>query len=239
MKWSRYLRKYFWLRGERLHKARSWLVPRLLLALNTVLMRTLRITTSGKERTVPYLDEPCATGALFVTWHDLSLTLVHMFRHKNIGVLMSRSRWGQLQAAFWRLSGFPTVWGSSKKREGIQALREAIRLLRTGQSFAFTPDGPKGPRHEAQPGVIFMASHTPTVIMAVGIAASSAWRLPTWDRYMIPKPFARVHVHIGEALKVPPNLSRDEMQHWRTTLEQALNEAEAVAIEAVTKNAKA
>ena len=235
MKWTRYLRKYFWVRGERLHKARSWFVPRLLRALNSALVQTLRVSTTGVERGQPYLEGKRDIGALFVTWHDLTLPLLHLFRDRNIGVLTSRSRWGQLQAAFWRLHGWPTVWGSSKKKEGVQALREVIRLLRTGQSFAFTPDGPKGPRHHAQPGVIFMATHAPTIIMPIGVAASSSWRLPTWDHYLIPKPFARVHVHVGEALEIPLDLPREQMENWRGILEEALNRAQDMALQELNK----
>jgi lysophospholipid acyltransferase (LPLAT)-like uncharacterized protein len=143
--------------------------------------------------------------------------------------MMSASRAGQMQAAFWRLYGWPTVWGSTKKREGITALREVLRLLRTGQSFAFTPDGPKGPRHHAQPGVIYFASNAPALVIPAGIAASSYWQLPTWDRYLIPKPFARVHMHFGEALHIPEKLGRDEMEHWRQRVEAELNQANTTA----------
>jgi len=117
-------------------------------------------------------------------------------------------------------------------------LREVIKLLRTGQSFAFTPDGPRGPRHQVQPGVIFMATHAPTVIMPLGVAVSTAWRLPTWDQYMIPRPFARVHVHVGEALEIPPNLPRDEIEKWRGLLEEALNQAQDAALAELNKKAK-
>ncbi len=165
-------------------------------------------------------------GALIVTWHDLTLTPLHFLRHKNIGVLMSRSRAGGMQAAFWRLYGWPTVWGSStRKREGVQALREVLRLLRAGQSFALTPDGPKGPRHRAQPGVVYLASHAPAIIIPLGVAADRAWYLPTWDRYLIPRPWSRVHVHLGAPLEIPPQLSKLEMADWQTRVEAALDQA--------------
>jgi lysophospholipid acyltransferase (LPLAT)-like uncharacterized protein len=168
-------------------------------------------------------------GPLFVLWHDHSLLPLHLFRHRNIGTMMSRSRAGQMQAALWNLYGWPTVWGSTFKREGIQALREVLRGLRGGQAFAFTPDGPKGPRHRAQPGVVYLASKAPTVVIPVAVAASRAWYLPTWDKYLIPKPFSHVHLHIGEPVEVPTDLSREDTEHWRQRIEELLDAAVQVA----------
>lgn len=208
---------------------RSARVPRLLRATHSLLMLTLRLSVSGGSQLPEILDRPeddgPERGALFVCWHDHSLLPLHLFRHKGIGVMMSRSRAGQMQAAFWRLYGWPTVWGSTKKREGIQALREALKMLRAGQSMAFTPDGPKGPRHRAQPGVIYLASNAPAVIIPLGVAADAFWQLPTWDRYLIPKPFARVHVHLGEPLLVPPEIPRAEMALWQERIEAEINRA--------------
>lgn len=222
-------RHYFWTTGEPWNSIRSWLVPRILRAAHCSLMCTLRISTSGIPHGAQYLQPGCPVGALFVTWHDLTLMPLHLFRHLNLGIMTSRSRSGQVQAAFWRLYGWHTVWGSTKKREGIKALREVLRLLGEGRSFAFTPDGPKGPRHYAHPGVVYMASHASSVIMPLGIAASNYWRLPTWDRYCIPKPFARVHVHLGEEMQIPADLSREQMEEWRCRVEVEINRAQTAA----------
>lgn len=208
---------------------RRALIPRLLQSVHSVLMLSLRLSVSGGSPVAEFLDwgegEAPQRGALFVCWHDHTLLPLHLFRRRNIGVMMSRSRAGQMQAAFWRLYGWPTIWGSTRKREGIQALREALRMLRSGQSVAFTPDGPKGPRHRAQPGVVYLASNAHSVIIPVGVAADAFWQLPTWDRYLIPRPFARVHLHLGEPLLVPPEIPKAEMPLWQARVESEINRA--------------
>lgn len=221
------LRHYFWTPGEPWNSIRSWLLPQLLRAVHSALMCTLRISTSGVGQADELLGREM--GVVFVTWHDLTLMPLHLFRHKNIGVMMSTSRSGRVQAALWRLYGWPTVWGSTNKREGIQALREVLRLLRSGQSFAFTPDGPKGPRHYAHPGVIYLATKAPTVLMPLTVAASSYWRMPTWDLHLIPKPFASVHVHIGDPVSLPADIPREEMEKWQEFVANVIDEAQAEA----------
>ena len=222
-------RHSFWSKGEPWNSIRFWLVPRLMRALHCCLMCSARLTISDLHRGTPYLDNPVETGALFVVWHDYTMLCLHLFRKKNVGVMMSRSRAGQLQAALWQLYDFPIIWGSTRKREGIKALREVVRRLQSGQSFAFTPDGPKGPRHYAQPGVIFMATHANTVVMPLGVASSHCWRLPTWDKHWIPKPFAHIHLHLGEPLHVPPNLDKAGIEEWRARLEEAMHCAQQEA----------
>lgn len=228
-------RDYFWSRGEPWNSIRSALVPRLLQAVHSSLMLSLRLSASGLGQMPEIVDrppdDPPERGALFVCWHDHTLVVLHLFQKRNIGVMMSRSRAGQMQAAFWSLYGWPIIWGSSKKREGIRALREALRLLRGGQSVAFSPDGPKGPRHQAHAGVIYLASNAPSAIIPLGVASDAFWQLPTWDRYLIPKPFARVHVHMGPPLLVPPNLSRDEMDAWQRRIEAEINRSVQVCRE--------
>lgn len=230
---------YFWTTGEPWRSIRSWALPRFLRVLHSVLMCTLRITASGFEQGRPFVENNEGHGALFVLWHDHTLLPLHLFRNKNIGVMISRSRSGQVQAAFWNLYGWPTVWGSTRKREGIQALRELLRLLRGGQSFGFTPDGPKGPRHKAQPGVLYLATHAPAAVMPIGVAAANAWRLPTWDRYLIPKPFSRVHVHLGAPLDLPDDIPREATEQWQRFIEEAIDCADTAAARALPLGARA
>lgn len=230
-------RDVFWTSAPPFAAIRTWIVPRLLRLIHCALMNTLSISTSGVSRFRPYLEAP-DRGALFVVWHDHTLVPLHLFRGAGIATMMSRSRAGQMQGAFWKLYGWPIVWGSTKKKEGIAALRETLRLICEGGLMGFTPDGPKGPRRQAHGGVVYLASKSGVPILPLSCAASSAWRLPTWDRYLIPKPFARVHIHVGEAIWVPPDLSREDTLKWQERVKEILDEAESVAGRELQRRAK-
>jgi lysophospholipid acyltransferase (LPLAT)-like uncharacterized protein len=222
------LRDVFWTSVPPFGAIRTWAVPRLLRFVHSALMSTLSLSTTGVFRYRVFIETP-DKGALFVLWHDHTLVALHLMRDSGIATMMSRSRAGQMQGAFWKLYGWPIVWGSTKKKEGIAALRETLRLISEGGLMGFTPDGPKGPRREAHAGVVYLASKSGVPILPLTVVASRAWKLPTWDKYLIPKPFAHVHVHVGEALWVPPNLSRGETLDWQERVKVALDEAEAVA----------
>lgn len=222
------LRDYFWTPAPPWKSIRAYCVPRVFQAWHSALCCTLQISTTGFARGMPLaLDDE--HGALLVCWHDKTLMPQHIFRDQNFAGMFSTSRAGQLQGAFWARYGWRPVWGSTKKRQGILALREAMRLLKEGQTFAVTPDGPKGPRHKAQGGAVYMASNANAPILPVGVAASRYWQLKTWDRYFIPKPFARVHLHIGPPLRLPADIPRDEMPRYLQMLEEAIEAADREA----------
>ncbi|RYF45804.1 MAG: DUF374 domain-containing protein [Cytophagaceae bacterium] len=229
------LRDAFWTTQQPYASIRSWTIPRLLRLLHSALMSTLRFSTSGVYRMQPFIETP-DRGALFVIWHDQTLVPLHLFRDCGIATMMSRSRAGQMQAGFWRLYGWPIIWGSTKKKEGIAALRETLRHVSGGGVAGFTPDGPKGPRRQAHGGVVYLASKSGVPVLPLGVAASDFWQLKTWDRYLIPKPFARIHVHTGEPLFIPSNLNREESEMWKVKVKNAMDEAEQKAIEALERH---
>lgn len=231
-------RHYFWTKGEPWNGIRSSLAPQTLRAIHSGLMCSARVTTSGIAQGQEYLERKNdGPGAIFPVWHDVMLFPMYLFQNKGIGVIVSQSRSGQVAAALWRLHGWPTTWGSTKKQEGVPALRKGISLLKSGQSLGFTPDGPLGPRHHAQPGVVYLAAMAGAPIFPLGVALSRAWRLPTWDRHAIAQPFCRIHFHLGTPIHIPRDGAKKDLEMWRSRVENEMQDAMRVAREALGKSA--
>ncbi len=140
---------------------------------------------------------------VFLAWHEALLPLLWQHRWQSIAIVVSEARDGQYLADLAASLGYRAVRGSST-RGAARALLGAVRELRTGHAVAFTPDGPRGPRREMKPGVVAAAQRAQSVIVPLHARADRAWRLNSWDRFMIPKPAARVHILYGRPFEVAP-----------------------------------
>jgi lysophospholipid acyltransferase (LPLAT)-like uncharacterized protein len=138
---------------------------------------------------------------LFMCWHEALLPLLWRHRGQDIALVVSEARDGQYLADFGRRLGYRLVRGSST-RGSVRALIGAIRELEQGHAVAMTPDGPRGPRRELKPGIIAAAQRTGAAILPLHSDANRTWRFRSWDRFMLPKPFARVGVGYGPPIRV-------------------------------------
>jgi lysophospholipid acyltransferase (LPLAT)-like uncharacterized protein len=138
---------------------------------------------------------------VFLLWHEALLPLLWQHRNQGVTIVVSEARDGQYLSDLATALGYAAVRGSST-RGGARALLGAVRQLQAGRSVAFTPDGPRGPRRELKPGVVAAAQRGGGLIVPVHAEADRAWRLHSWDRFMIPKPLARVRVTYGRAFEV-------------------------------------
>src|SRR6266566_3522657 len=111
-------------------------------------------------------------------------------------LLISRHRDGSYLAELSERWGYRVVRGSSK-RGGDVGLLGLVRYLRQGGEVALTPDGPRGPAERMKPGALAAAQHANALVIAAGARASSAWWIESWDRFCLPRPFARVDVVYG------------------------------------------
>lgn len=163
-----------------------------------VLGRTWRFRIEGREH------ESAARAAsprvIYALWHGRLMALTYAYRDLGIRVLVSRHRDGEILAHALGELGYMVSRGSSK-RGGAEALLTMLSELRMGD-VAITPDGPRGPRGALSPGVLALAQHSGAPILPVGCVASSAWEFGTWDRFLVPRPFASVAVRIGAPLWV-------------------------------------
>lgn len=138
---------------------------------------------------------------LYALWHGEQLPLIFTHRRMGIRILISRSRDGSLISAICEKMGFKTVRGSSS-RGGASAARQLVGTLKKGNAVAITPDGPKGPPEIVKGGVSLIPKRAEVPVVPYGVCAFPAVRLKSWDRFMIPLPFAKLV--ISEGKPVPP-----------------------------------
>jgi lysophospholipid acyltransferase (LPLAT)-like uncharacterized protein len=155
---------------------------------------SLRFETSESDlRAYTKKDVPVA----MVLWHNrlfLSAEIVRRFRGgRPAYALVSASQDGAWLTAFFSLAGVRTVRGSSS-RLGREAATALVETLRAGHDIGVTPDGPRGPCYDVKPGAIIVARRTRAPMLLIGGEFSSAWRLRSWDRFYLPKPFSRVRM---------------------------------------------
>ncbi len=138
---------------------------------------------------------------VYILWHGRLLPLLYQRRGEGVAVLISRHRDGGYLAELSERWGYQVVRGSSK-RGGEVGLLGLVRHLRRGAAVALTPDGPRGPAERVKPGALAAAQHASALVIAAGARASSAWWIESWDRFCLPKPFARVDVAYSPAFTV-------------------------------------
>jgi lysophospholipid acyltransferase (LPLAT)-like uncharacterized protein len=167
---------------------------------------------------------------MYAILHGLLLPLAFAHRDRRIQVLVSESRDGEIIARIIGHLGYGLVRGSNT-RGGERAALEMVRRGRLGFDLGITPDGPKGPRGSVAPGAILVAARAQVPIIPIGAAADRATHASSWDRFLVPHPFARVAVVYGTPLQVP----RDGEDHDSAAraLEQEIARVEERAQEIV------
>lgn len=191
-------------RGRR--RLRVWLAS----ALGGVAIRAIALTWRYRVHGGQEFEQCVREGkpASFVLWHGEMLPLILWWKGRGIRALISTHSDGEIIARIVEGLGYRTARGSSS-REGTRALRELIGALRDGEQIAVTPDGPRGPRHSFALGVVHAAARTQTPVIVARALASRAWVLRSWDRFVIPKFFARVDLYHSPLVQVSADSSDD------------------------------
>jgi lysophospholipid acyltransferase (LPLAT)-like uncharacterized protein len=190
-----------------------------------ILSRTWRVRVVNGE----YVRNLRNTGRpfIFALWHGQLLPLLWHHRREGVLILISEHRDGELVARAAESLGYGLIRGSST-HGGERALISLVRELQAGHEVAITPDGPRGPARTFAPGALVAAQRSDSFILPVAASADRAWRLRSWDRFMVPKPFARVTVAYGPPTKVLATTSRAASEEG-SRFEQLLNEAAEIA----------
>jgi len=180
---------------------------------------TMRCFREGTDHYLEFRRQN--TPIIFVFWHGQLLPLVHYHRNEGIVVLVSEHSDGEYIAQVIHRHGFGTTRGSST-RGGVKGLKGIVRAARQGKDLAFTPDGPKGPRHDFKMGALVAAQMTGLPVVPLSVGADRAWYLKSWDRFMIPKPFARIRIRYGAPRWVPRDASAQTLAEVREDLRDEL-----------------
>ena len=207
-------------RLKKLLRKRPALVADLCYRVVSLVGRTLRTEARG------FAPEPART--IYCSWHGRSFPFATAFRDRGWWVMISRSRDGDLQNAIFERLGYRTTRGSTG-RGGVRAAVRAIKALRDGGVLAMTPDGPRGPTGVVQDGIMVIAQRSGATLVPLGISANRRWSVHSWDRYMVPRPFARTLILAGEGLVVPAKATPEEVEAIRVRLQDAIARLQAEA----------
>lgn len=164
----------------------------------------------------------CEQPRIYVFWHEYILVPLFLRGHCDLAMLLSKHRDAEILARVASHMGFDCVRGSTN-RGSTSAL---LDLRRRGRymHLTITPDGPRGPRRKLAIGPIYLASRLGLPIVPIGFGIDCPWRMKSWDRFALPRPFSQIRGIVGPEVFVPENLERDELEHYRQGLENLLND---------------
>ncbi len=174
-------------------------------------------------------------NVVYAHWHGDELLLIGAFIGKNMGVMTSYSRDGELMKKMLSILGFKVVRGSTT-RGGVGGLKGLIDLVKSGYSASLAVDGPRGPIYKVKSGILKLAQQTQTPLIP-GAAASNRKYIfeKAWNKCYLPLPFSKCVIVYGEPIHVPVEINEYEFEKLRFELEQKLTslklEAESIVRE--------
>lgn len=171
---------------------------------------------------------------VFSLWHGQLLPLVVQHRSQGIKILISEHGDGEIIARIAHRLGLDAIRGSTT-RGAARALLAMCDALQSGSEVAVTPDGPRGPARSFASGAIVAAHRAGAPIVGIGVFAPTAWRLRSWDAFMIPKPFSRVTIAYSDPIYVEASDSRSAAEQ-APRFQSMMGAVEAAAERAGTKS---
>jgi lysophospholipid acyltransferase (LPLAT)-like uncharacterized protein len=168
---------------------------------------------------------------IFAIWHSRLLLLSYIYKRLDATIMVSNSADGEIIAQVLQRHGHKTIRGSTRKG-GMRALMQQIMDMRTnGRPGVVIPDGPQGPRHKVQPGVILLAQKTGCPIIPMAYSSKRRKIFNSWDRFMLPYPWTRGVITYGRPIEVPAKADAETIQDCVFQLERELNRITAQADE--------
>ncbi len=194
--------------------------------------RSVRLRVSGEER----IEHLLASKTRFIpcAWHQRQIfAIAYLIRLRKRGVqpgaLISPSKDGELAARLLDELGVQAVRGSGR-RSGALAMRDMYLAIKEQDlSPLIAPDGSTGPPHEFKPGAIMLARLSGSPVVPLSFACTAGIKLRSWDRLLLPLPFSRVEVVIGEPVLLDPAISMTESPETIAEMGAHLDAVEAEA----------
>ncbi len=184
-------------------------------------MGTLEFKTAYYDPTVdPAYYDLSSRRFIYIFWHEYIPYQLYLRGNCDICMLLSLNRDAHLLHRAAHHMGFSTVRGSTH-RGSLRALRE---LMRAGKSvhLTVTPDGPRGPRRRLASGPVYVASRLGLPIIALGMGYDRPWRLSSWDRFALPRPYSRARCIVSPPIHIPPGIESDDVAIYGRSIERLL-----------------
>jgi hypothetical protein len=163
-------------------------------------------TTMMLEAPLPH--EPC----VWVSWHESNFLALALhgpvMKRRGVAFVPPGLRGSAMRGLLEGLGLMPVLLVDGAKR-GL-ALRQMEAALANGRDVLIAVDGPEGPRHRIAPGALWLAQTTGKEVWPVACTASPAFRLPRWDRLIVPVPGARIGLAIGAPFNFRGRAGRSE-----------------------------
>lgn len=219
-------------RKKNLKKTYKWYDPLILYILFPVMTlcmklllfsyRLVRIEGAEIEREALEIS---GGKAVYCSWHQRLVFHPWYLTKRNVTVMVSQSRDGDYAARLINSLGLGDVRGSST-RGGFGALKELTQKIKNGETNGgMVVDGPLGPARVAKMGAVILARDSGVPLMPIMWGTDRCWVFNSWDRFIIPKPFARIIYCHTEPVWVPPDAAEEKLEECRKLLEDRLNEA--------------
>lgn len=198
------------------------ILPPILVAFVRLWCGTLRIKILNPEMEREISEKP--GRAIYTLWHSQLLMFLYRFRDQNrYTLLISPSKDGDLLASVARGLGYQVVRASSFKKT-VPGTRECLHLLKKEAKIVIIADGSRGPRHIAQAGSIQLSRLTGAPIYTLAGQARSRYEFPSWDRFILPLPFARVTLNYGVPYTIDADADKEEIERQQEALTRQLDQ---------------
>mgnify|MGYP001461816814 CR=1 FL=1 len=159
---------------------------------------------------------------IFCCWHNKLFLGPHLLpRNRVINALQSSHSDGMVTSLAFKYLGMNVILGSSKKG-GMQAFRKMVKCIKSGESVAITPDGPKGPKEKVKEGIIKLAQITETSIIPLVWTTNKFKLINSWDNFVIPYPFSKGVYSFGKPIYVKKQINEYELENARQNLENEI-----------------